>query len=161
MHQVTNPRPRRTDMLAASHLILVSILAPSWSLADHGSANARPASVPKSRLCPSGSSGHAVDFPTRCIALSVHRMGVPASRFSVGQSCLFVPSRRHHQTRSLGSESEGSRGEAPASYILRQIRAKRGFVRTGCLLALIPFSTQFAHDAEASCSINLQGGFQS
>lgn len=49
-------------MLAASHLILVSILAPSWSLADHGSANARPASVPKSRLCPSAFGGHAVDF---------------------------------------------------------------------------------------------------
>lgn len=49
-------------MLAASRLILVSILAPSWSLADHGSTNMRPASVPKSRLRPSAFGGHAVDF---------------------------------------------------------------------------------------------------
>ena len=154
-------RPRRTDMLAASRLISVSILAPSWSLSDHDRTNVRPTSVPKPRLCPSTFGWHTVDFQMRCSALSPHRMGAYASRFSTGQSCLPVPSRRHHQTRAPRSESEGSRGEAPASYILRQVRAKRGFVRTGCLLASIPFSTQFAHDAEASYFINLQGGFQS
>lgn len=68
-------------MLAASHLILVSILAPSWSLADHGSANARPASVPKSRLCPSAFGGHAVDFGTRDAASPAHRMGAFTFRF--------------------------------------------------------------------------------
>lgn len=71
-------------MLAASRLILVSIRAPSWSLFDHGSTNVRPAGVPKMRLCPSASGGHAVGFPTRCIASSVHRMGVAVSRFQRG-----------------------------------------------------------------------------
>lgn len=147
-------------MLAAGRLFLVSILASSWSLFDDDLTNVRPTSVPKPKLCPSVFGGDAVDFSTRDDAPSIHRIGASASRFSAGQSC---PRCRVVGTIRpvLGVWISGSRGEAPASYILRQVRAKRGFVRTGCLLALIPFSTQFAHDAEASCSINLQGGFQS
>ena len=132
-------RPRRNDMLAASQLFLVFILAPSWSLSDHGRTNARPASVPKSRLCPSAFGGLAVDFPTRCSTSSVHRMGVPASRFSVGQSCLLVPSRRHHQTRALGSESRGRGAKPPEPMYLRQRLAKRVFVHADTLVPAYPF----------------------
>lgn len=156
---MTISRPRRTDMLAASRLILVSVLASSWSLFDDDLTNVRPTSVPKPKLCPSVFGGDAVDFSTRDDAPSLHLVGVSTPRFPVRQSCLTC--RVVGTIRPvLGVWISGSRGEAPASYILRQVRAKRGFVRTGCLLALIPFSTQFAHDAEASCFINLQGGFQ-
>lgn len=152
-------RPRRTDMLAAGRLFLVSVLVPSWSLFDHDRTNVRPTSVPKPRLCPSAIGGNAVDLSTQDAALSAHRTGASTFRFPARQSCLTC--RVVGTIRPvLGVWISGSRGEAPASYILRQVRAKRGFVRTGCLLALIPFSTQFAHDAEASCFINLQGGFQ-
>jgi len=150
-------------MLTASRLFLVSALVPSWSLRglflDHDRTNVRPASAPKSRMCPSVFGGHAVDFSMRHVAPSVHRAGASAFLFSKGQSCLTC--RVVGTIRPvLGVWISGSRGEAPASYILRQARAKRGFVRTGCLLALIPFSAQFAHVAKASCSMSLQGGFQ-
>lgn len=65
LHQVTNSRPRKTDMLAASRLISVSILAPSWSLSDQDRTNMRPASVPKIRLYPSAFGRSAVDFRRR------------------------------------------------------------------------------------------------
>ena len=121
-------------MLAAGRLFLVSVLAPSWSLFDHDRTNVRPTSVPKSRVCPSVFGGDAVDFSMRHAAPSAHRMGTSASLFSQGQSCLTC--RVVGIIRPvLGVWISGSRGEAPASYILRQARAKRGFVRTGCLLA--------------------------
>lgn len=81
------PLPRRTDMLAASQLFLVFIVAPSWSLSDHGRTNARPASVPKSRLCPSAFGGHAVDF----------RRGMPPLPF-IGWAHLHLYFRRGSRT---------------------------------------------------------------
>ena len=67
-------------MLVASRLILVSILASSWSLFDHDRTNVRPTSVPKSWVCPSVFGGDA--------ASSVYRAGASAFLFSKGQSCL-------------------------------------------------------------------------
>lgn len=105
-------RPRRTDMLAAGRLFLVSVLVPSWSLFDHDRTNVRPTSAPKSRMCPSVFGGDAVDFSMRHAAPSVHRMGASAFLFSQGQSCLSVPSRRHYQTRAWGLDF-GVEGRSP------------------------------------------------
>lgn len=121
-------------MLAASHLILVSILAPSWSLADQVRTNVRPTSVPKPRLCSSDIGGHAVDFPMRCSASSVHRMGVSASRFSAGQSCLPVPSRRHHQTRAWGLNLRGRGAKPPqATSCVKSKRSEDLYAQDVCL----------------------------
>lgn len=127
-------RPRRTDMLAASRLISVSILAPSWSLSEQDRTNVRPTSVPKPRLCPSTFGGHTVDFQMRCSALSPHRMGAYASRFSTGQSCLPVPSRRHHQTCAWGSESWGRGAKPPqATSCVKSERSEDLYAQDVCL----------------------------
>lgn len=179
-------------MLAASRLILVSALAPSWSLFDQVRTNVRPTIdmlaasrlILVSALAPSWSFLGPRSHQYETNKSPINRCH--ARPFSVGMPSIFrcgMPPRPpiglvhphldfQWGSRALGAESSapsdpcpgvwisGSRGEAPASYILRQARAKRGFVRTGCLLALIPFSAQFAHGAKASCSISLQGGFQ-
>ena len=135
--QATISRPRRTDMLAASHLILVSILAPSWSLSDQDRTNVRPTSVPKLRLCPSAIGGYEVGFPTRCSTSSVHRMGVPASRFSARQSCLPVPSRRHHQTRARGLNL-GVAGRRPRNQCICVKGSRSEFLYTRILWFRLP-----------------------
>lgn len=158
-HLVMIPRPRRSDMLAASQLFLVFILAPSWSLSDHGRTNARPASVPKSRLCPFDFGGYAVDF----------RRGMPSLPF-IGWAHLHLHFRRG--SRALGAESSelsdpclrsefrGRGAKPPEPMYLRQRLAKRVFVHADTLVPLTPFSAQFAHDARGQILVNFKGGFQ-
>lgn len=126
-------------MLAASHLILVSILAPSWSLADHGSANARPASVPKSRRCPSAFGEHAVDFRRR---IPPHPLiGWAHLHFDFGEAV--VPSCAESSALSdpcSGSESRGRGAKPPEPMYLRQRLAKRVFVHADTLVPPTPFS---------------------
>ncbi len=146
-------------MLAASRLILVSILASSWSLSDQEGTNVRPAGIPKMRLCPSASGGHAVGFPTRDVVSSAYRMGASTSLFSQGQSCRHMLSRRHHQTRAWGSGFRGRGAKHPEPMYLRQRLAKRVFVHADTLVALTPFSAQLAHDARGQILVNFKGGF--
>lgn len=121
-------------MLAAGRLFLVSALVPSWSLFDHDLTNVRPTSVPKPKLCPSVFGGDAVGFPTRCSALSPHRMGAYASRFSAGQSCLSVPSRRHHQTRAWRSGFRGRGAKPPqATSCVKPERSESLYAQDVCL----------------------------
>lgn len=127
-------RPKRTDMLAAGRLFLVSALVPSWSLFDHDRTNVRPTSVPKPKLCPSASGGDAVDFSTRDDAPSLHRVGVSAPRFPARQSCLSVPSRRHHQTRAWGSGFRGRGAKPPqATSCVKPERSEGLYAQDVCL----------------------------
>lgn len=126
--------PKRTDMLAASRLFLVSALVLSWSLFDHDRTNVRPTSAPKSRMCPSIIGGHAVGFPTRHAAPSIHRIGASASRFPARQSCLSVPSRRHHQTRAWGSGFRGRGAKPPqATSCVKPERSEGLYAQDVCL----------------------------
>lgn len=121
-------------MLAVSRLFLVSILAPSWSLSDQDRTNVRPTSAPKSRMCPSASGGHAVDFSMRYAALSVYRAGASAFLFSKGQSCFLVPSRRHHQTRAPGSGFRGRGAKPPqATSCVKPERSEGLYAQDVCL----------------------------
>lgn len=127
-------RPRRTDMLAAGRLFLVSALVPSWSLFDHDRTNVRPTSAPKSRMCPSVFGGDAVDFSMRHAAPSVHRMGASAFLFSQGQSCLSVPSRWHHQTRAWGLNLRGRGAKPPqATSCVKSERSEDLYAQDVCL----------------------------
>lgn len=127
-------RSKRTDMLAAGRLFLVSALVPSWSLFDHDRTNVRPTSAPKSRMCPSVFGGDAVDFSMRHAASSAHRMGASAPRFPVRQSCLSVPSRRHHQTRAWGSGLRGRGAKPPqATSCVKPERSESLYAQNVCL----------------------------
>lgn len=126
-------------MLTASHLILVSILAPSWSLSDQVRTNVRPTSVPKSRLCPSVSSGHAVDFRHRMPPYPL--IGLAHLHFDFGEAV--VPSCAESSAPSdpcSGSESRGRGAKPPEPMYLRQRLAKRVFVHADTLVPPTPFS---------------------
>lgn len=121
-------------MLAAGRLFLVSILASSWSLSDQDRTNVRPTSVPKPKLCPSVFGGDAVGFSTRGASSCVHRVGASAPRFSQGQSCFLVPSRRHHQTRAPGSGAWGRGAKPPqATSCVKPERSEGLYAQDVCL----------------------------
>lgn len=67
------------------------------------------------RICNPDTSGKRYRGLVRVLsaASSAHRMGASAFRFSARQSCLHMPSRRHYQTRALGSESRGRGAHSP------------------------------------------------
>ncbi len=125
-------------MFVASRLILVSILASSWSLFDHNRTNVRPTSVPKSRMCHSVFGEDAVDFSTRYAAPSIHRIGASASRFSAGQSC---PRCRVVGTIRpvLGVWISGSRGEAPGTNVSASKAREASFCTRGYSGSATPF----------------------
>ena len=142
-------------MLAASRLILVSILASSWSLSDQEGTNVRPAGIPKMRLCLSISGGHAVGFPTRDAVI----------RSSDGRICTSIPSEAvvlpHAESSApsdpcLGSGFRGGGANPPEPMYLPQRLAKRVFVHVDTLVPLTPFSAQFAHDARGQILVNFK-----
>ena len=131
-------RPRRTDMLVAGRLFLVSALVPLWSLFDHDRTNVRPTSAPKSRMCPSVFGGDAVDFSMRHATPFIHRIGASASRFSAGQSCPRC--RVVGTTRPvLGVWISGSRGEVPGTNVSASKAREASFCTRGYSGSANPF----------------------